>query len=40
MLTLVDHVSRVSPAIAVGASLSGQRVAEVLNEAIGHYGAP
>ncbi len=40
MLTLVDHVSRVSPAIAVGVSLSGQRVAEVLNEAIGHYGAP
>ncbi len=40
MLTLVDHVSRVSPVIDVGVSLSGQRVAEVLDEAIGHYGAP
>ncbi len=40
VLTLVDHVSRVSPAIAVGVSLSGQRVAEVLDEAIGRHGAP
>ncbi len=40
VLTLVDHVSRVSPAIAVGASLPGQRVADVLDEAIRRCGAP
>ncbi len=40
VLTLVDHVSRVSPAMAVGSSLSGQRVADVLDEAIRRCGAP
>jgi len=39
-LTIVDNVSRVSPAIAVGAGLSGQRVAEVLESLDQTYGLP
>ena len=40
VLTRVENVSRVSPAIAVGALLSGQRVGDVLDEAIRRCGAP
>jgi putative transposase len=40
VLTLVDHVSRVSPAIAVDSSLSGQRVAAVLEEVARAQGKP
>jgi putative transposase len=37
-LTLVDNMSRESPAIEVDASLSGQRVAAMLNRLAGTYG--
>ena len=40
VLTIVDHVSRVSPAIAVAASLSGEQVATVLETADHRYGLP
>jgi len=40
VLTLVDHVSRVSPAIAVDISISGDRVTEVLEAAARVYGLP
>jgi putative transposase len=40
VLTVVDHVSRVSPAIAVDISLSGGQVAMVLNAAARVYGLP
>jgi putative transposase len=40
VLTIVDHVSRVSPAIAVDTSLSGGQVATVLNAAARIYGLP
>jgi putative transposase len=40
VLTLVDHVSRVSPAVAVDVSISGARVAEVLESAAHVYGLP
>ena len=39
-LTIVDNVSRVSPAIEVGSGLSGQRVAEVLDNLVHSYGLP
>ena len=40
MLTLVDHVSRVSPAIEVGGSLTGRHVVAVLDRLRATYGAP
>jgi putative transposase len=40
VLTLVDNVSRVSPAIEVDFSLSGRRVTEVLDRAAALYGLP
>jgi putative transposase len=40
VLTLVDHVSRVSPAIAADRSLPGERVAAVLEAAAHVYGQP
>jgi putative transposase len=40
VLTIVDHVSRVSPAIAVAASISGEQVAAVLETARHQYGLP
>jgi len=40
VLTIVDHVSRGSPAIAVAASLSGEQVATVLETARHRYGLP
>lgn len=39
-LTIVDNVSRVSPGIAVGKSLSGCRVVEVLESLVLSYGLP
>jgi len=39
-LTIVDNVSRVSPAIEVDRSLSGQRVVEVLESLEQHQGLP
>jgi len=39
-LTIVDNVSRVSPAIEVGSGLSGQRVTEVLDSLAHSYGLP
>lgn len=39
-LTIVDNVSRVSPAIEVGPGLSGQRVTEVLDSLTHSYGLP
>jgi len=39
-LTIVDNVSRVSPAIEVGNSLSGQRVAAVLEGLVNTHGLP
>lgn len=39
-LTIVDNVSRVSPAIEVGKSLSGQRVVEVLEGLAESHGLP
>ena len=40
VLTLVDHFSRVSPAIEVVFSLTGQRVSEVLGRLAISYGLP
>ena len=40
MLTLVDHVSRVSPALTVDVSISGERVAAVLDATARVYGLP
>jgi putative transposase len=40
VLTLVDHVSRVSPAVALDVSISGERVAAVLNAAAHVSGLP
>ncbi len=40
VLTVVDHFSRVSPAIEVDTSLSGRRVIEVLERAAARYGLP
>ena len=40
VLTLVDHVSRVSPAIAVGAALTGRHVVEVLDRVAAASGRP
>lgn len=40
VLTVVDHVSRVSPAIAVGTALTGERVAALLEELAGAVGCP
>ncbi len=39
-LTIVDNVSRVSPKIEVGKSLSGRRVVEVLEDLAQSYGLP
>jgi putative transposase len=39
-LTIVDNVSRVSPAIEVGRSLTGQRVAAVLEGLVDTHGLP
>jgi putative transposase len=40
VLTIVDHFSRVSPAVEVGVSLTGVRVTEVLDRAIAVHGKP
>jgi putative transposase len=40
VLTLVDHVSRVSPAIAVDASLTGARVVTILEQVTATLGRP
>ena len=40
VLTLVDHFSRVSPALEVGVRMSGQRVAEVLTQLSMTVGVP
>jgi putative transposase len=40
ILTLVDHVSRVSPAIEVDASLTGERVVAVLERLVATSGRP
>ena len=40
ILPVVDHVSRVSPAIAVGISLSGERVVAILERLRGTVGRP
>ena len=40
VLTLVDHFSRVSPALEVGVRMSGQRVADVLNRLSMSVGVP
>jgi len=40
VLTIVDNVSRVSPAIAVGVSLTGERVVAVLERLKGAIGMP
>ena len=40
VLTIVDHASRVSPAIEVDVSLPGARVVEVLERLTGTYGVP
>ena len=40
VLTIVDHFSRVSPAIEVDTSLSGRRVIEVLERAAEQFGLP
>ncbi len=40
VLTIVDHFSRVSPAVEVDSSLPGKRVIEVLERAIKQYGLP
>lgn len=40
VLTIVDHFSRVSPAIEVDTSLPGRRVIEVLERAAEQYGLP
>ena len=40
VLTLVDNVSRVSPALEVDSSLTGKRVTQVLDRAVALYGLP
>ena len=40
MLTIVDQRSRWSPMLEVGSSMSGQRVAEVLDRVIAEHGTP
>jgi len=40
VLTIVDNVSRVSPAIAVGASLTGERVVTLLDQLRSTVGVP
>ena len=40
VLTLVDNVSRVSPALEADSSLTGKRVTEVLDRAAALYGLP
>jgi len=40
VFTLVDHFSRVSPAVVVGSSITGQRVVEVLEQVARTYGLP
>jgi putative transposase len=40
VLTIVDNVSRVSPAIAVGVSLTGERVVAILERLKGTIGRP
>lgn len=40
VLTIVDHFSRVSPALAVGISMGGQRVADVLTRLSLSHGLP
>ena len=40
VLTIVDNVSRVSPAIAVGTSLTGERVVAILDRLKGTVGRP
>lgn len=40
VLTLVDNVSKVSPAIEVDFSLTGRRVTQVLDRAVAQYGLP
>jgi len=40
VLTLVDHVSRVSPAIEVGTSITGRRVVAVLEKLARTHGLP
>jgi len=40
VLTLVDHFSRVSPAIEVGSSITGKRVVEVLERLANEHGLP
>jgi putative transposase len=40
VLTLVDHFSRVSPAIEVGSSITGKRVVEVLEQVARKHGLP
>jgi transposase InsO family protein len=40
VLTLVDHFSRVSPAIEVGSSITGKRVVAVLERLVKAHGLP
>ena len=40
VLTLVDNVSRVNPALEADRSLTGRRVTEVLDQAVASYGLP
>ena len=40
VLTLVDHFSRVSPAVEVGPSITGRRVVEVLDRVARTHGLP
>lgn len=40
VLTIVDHFSRVSPAVEVDTALSGRRVIEVLERAATRFGLP
>jgi putative transposase len=40
VLTLVDNVTKVSPAIEADFSLTGRRVAEILDRAVARYGLP
>jgi putative transposase len=40
LLTLVDHFSRVSPAIQVGQRMTGDDVVRILQEATARYGKP
>jgi len=40
VLTLVDHYSRVSPAIEVGSSITGKRVVAVLEQLANEHGLP